>query len=181
MISWLRRHRQKLQEVGTGIAIYESFVFFYDFVFYPFSIAYWGLVKGGAIAVFFSLVLNIIIFAAYEYMAIDWLGAHALRELADKENKSSTERLITWLHKEKTSLWEKILSPVVFIGLTLPIDPVIVAIHHRKQHFKGITAHDWMLLVGATAAANAWWLVKVDVVLELALYTWRHLLEPLFG
>jgi hypothetical protein len=166
MIQWAKRHHKKIREIGTGLFLYESFNFVYDFLFYPFAIAYWGLALGGAIVVIGSLVQNSIMFWLYDYMSVDWLGAHALRQLDDKENKSSVEKLITWIGKKKVTFWEKLFSPVVFVGLTLPIDPLIVAIHYRKEHFKGVAWRDWGILFGAVFAANAWWLVKIGIIVE---------------
>jgi hypothetical protein len=101
MLSWVQHHHKKIQEIGTGLVIYESINFVYDFMFYPFAISYWGFALGGSIAVFFTFVINTTVFVLYEYMAIDWLGAHALRQLEEKENKSALERLVTWIGKKK--------------------------------------------------------------------------------
>ena len=165
-------HHKKIREIGTGLFLYESANFVFDFIFYPLIIAYEGIVSGGAIAVIASLIMNSIVFLLYEYLKIDWLGAHALRELDNEENKSSIAKLMTWMGSHKKTLWEKIASPIVFVALTLPIDPLIVAVHHRHVHFKGITIRDWMLLWGATLAANAWWLLKVGVIIEGAKWLW---------
>jgi len=172
-MQWLRRHYAKLRAIGTGLFLWESLNYAYDFVFYPFALAYWGLVRGGALVVGISFVVNAFVFWLYEYMRVDWLGAHALRELEDKENKTNIEKLATWLGKKKTSLWEKLASPVVFVALLLPIDPVIVAIHYRRQHFSGLGWRDWGIFAAATAVANAWWLLKVGIVVEAILYIWR--------
>jgi hypothetical protein len=175
MLSWVQHHHKKIQEIGTGLVIYESINFVYDFMFYPFAISYWGFALGGSIAVFFTFVINTTVFVLYEYMAIDWLGAHALRQLEEKENKSALERLVTWIGKKKVKWWEKLANPIVFIALTLPIDPVIVAIHYRRQHFGGISARDWSIFFLATAAASAWWLLKVDLIIMAVRYLWAIL------
>src|SRR6185437_10806775 len=115
MIHWVRRHHRKIREIGTGLFLYESFNFVYDFIFYPFAIAYWGIVQGGAIAAFLTFPINAAVFFSYELLRVDWLGAHALRELEDKENKSNIEKLATWIGKKKVGFWEKLISPLVFI------------------------------------------------------------------
>lgn len=176
MISFLRKHHRKIQEIGTGLFLWEGFNFVYDFIFYPFALAYWGLINGGIIAVGIVTIINAFVFWLYEYMRVDWLGAHALRELDDKEEKSDTEKLITWIGKKKDSVWEKILSPIMFIGLLIPIDPVIVAVHYRRQHFKGLVWRDWGLFFAANAVANAWWLIKVGVIVGGFKYLWNSLM-----
>jgi hypothetical protein len=170
---FLSHHHKKIREIGLGLFLYETWNYIFDFIFYPIAIAYWGIVNGGAIAVSLSFITNSIVFVIYEYLQIDWLGAHALRKLDQEENKSNIAKLMTWMGSHKKTWWEKLLSPVVFIALTLPIDPLIVAVHHRRQHFKGITMHDWLLLWGATLAANAWWLLKVGVIIEAAKFVWN--------
>jgi hypothetical protein len=107
-------------------------------------------------------------------MRVDWLGAHALRELDDKENKTHIEKLATWIGRKKITLWEKLLSPIVFVVLLLPIDPVIVAIHYRKNHFGGLTWRDWNILFWANLIANAWWLLKISLVIEAIKWLWVY-------
>lgn len=176
IVAFFKRHHRRIAEIGAGLFLFEVFNFCYDFLFYPFAVAYWGIVNGGAIATALTFPINAFIFWLYEYMRVDWLGAHALRQLEDKENKSRTEKLMVWLGKSKTSWWEKLLSPVVFVGLLVPIDPVIVAIHYQKQHFQGIGWKDWGLLLVATVVANGWWLLKVGVVVEGARFVWEQLI-----
>lgn len=166
MIHFIRRHHKKIRDIGTGLFLYESYNFLYDFIFYPFALAYWGLLVGGSIVVFGSVIQNVVMFWLYDYMAIDWLGAHALRQLEDKENKSSIEKMMTWLGRKKVSLWERLMSPVVFVSLTLPIDPLIVAVHFRKEHFRGVGLRDWGILLAAVISANLWWLLKIGTIVE---------------
>ena len=175
MIGWVRKHHRKIGEISAGLFLWEGFNFLYDFIFYPFALAYWGIALGGTIVVALSFIINAFVFWLYEYMRIDWLGAHALRELEDEANKSNLQKLATWLAKKKTTWWEKLMSPIVFIGLLLPLDPVIIAIHYQRQHFSGLGWRDWGIFLVATAVANAWWLLKVGIVVEVALYIWRLL------
>lgn len=175
MTAWLAKHHHKIREIGTGLFLWEGFNFVYDFIFYPFALAYWGLLVGGTVVVVLSFAVNAFVFWLYEYMRVDWLAAHALRELEDKENKSNIEKLASWIGKEKLTLWEKLASPVVFVTLLFPLDPVIVAVHYRKAHFKGLGWRDWGIFAAATAVANAWWLLKVGLVVEAALYAWQYL------
>ena len=172
MIAFFRKHHKKIQEIGTGLFVWEGFNFLYDFIFYPFALAYWGLVIGGVIVFMLSMFINAFVFWLYEYMRVDWLGANALRQLEEKENKSNFERLVTWMGKKKETIWEKLASPVVLAALVLPIDPVIVAVHFQRQHFEGLSWRDWGLFLYASAVANVWWLIKIGLVVEAAKYIW---------
>lgn len=175
MSSLLATHHTKIRDISIGLTVYETFNAVFDLMFYPVALAALGIARGALIATGISLVVNIIIFWLYDRLRVDWLGAHALRQLEHEENKSNIEHLLTWLGKKKVTWYEKVASPIVFIGLTLPIDPVIVAIHYRRQHFKGVTVRDWMLLLGATLAANIWWTLKLGVVISAIEIVW-HLL-----
>lgn len=174
MITFFKKHRKRIQEIGLGLFAWETVNFIFDWIFYPFAILVWGIELGGIIGTVIAIAVNAFVFWLYDYMRVDWLGAHALRQLEDKENKSNLEKLATWLGKKKIAWWEKIASPLVFITLTLPIDPVIVAIHYRRKHFSGVGVRDWMLLVSATLAANLWWILKIGVVIEGARWLLQH-------
>ncbi len=173
MIDFLKSHHKKIQEIGLGIFIFESFSNFFDFAIYPLALLYWGPTLGGAIMIGVTLLINVFIFWLYEYMRVDWLGAHALRQLEQEENKSRITKLMTWVGKKKEHWWEKVLSPIVFTALLLPIDPVIVAIHYRREHFKGLFLRDWGILILATIVANLWWILKIELVIQAVLYLWH--------
>lgn len=166
MKHFIKKHRARIQEIGLGLFLYESFNFLYDWIFYPFALVTWGVVHGGIILVAGSLIQCAFLFWLYEKMRIDWLGAHALRELEAKEDKTRLEHALVWVGKEKKTLWEKMLSPLIFIALTLPIDPLIVAVHYRKRHFGGMTTRDWLVLLAAVFVANAWWLIKIEILVQ---------------
>ena len=166
MHAFLKKHHARIQEIGIGLFIYECFNFVYDWLFYPFALVYWGVVHGGIVLVLGSLIQCSLFFWLYDRMKIDWLGAHALRQLEMKEKKNRLEHLAVWVGKEKKTWWEKLLNPIVFIALTLPIDPLIVAIHYRKRHFGGISARDWWVLLASVLVANAWWLIKIEILIE---------------
>jgi len=175
MRKFLSTHRQHVQEIGIGLFLYESLNFVYDWLFYPFALVYWGFGTGALVLVSASVVQCALMFWLYDHMRVDWLGAHALRELESKENKSRFEHMAVWIGKEKKSIWERLISPIVFITLTLPIDPLIVALHYRKRHFTGIHAKDWGILISAVVAANAWWLFKIGLLIEFLRLWWRFL------
>ncbi len=152
-------HRKKIAQFSLGLVIFESFIHLYDYLFFPFSIGYWGYLWGGVIASSIALLINAVVYLAYEHMKIDWLQARAIRQLADKESKNAFEKFITWHHKEKVTLTEKIVGIVYFVSLTLVLDPVMIALYHRKSFFKGMAGEDWMLLINSTVVACIVWLL----------------------
>lgn len=171
---WWVEHGVKLGTIGIGVSAYEALNFIYDGIFYPFAVVYWGIWKGGAIALAGSLIICAVLFWLYDKMRIDWLGAHALRELDERHNKNTFDHVATWIGKKNKTLYEKVASVILFIVLTLPIDPLIVAVHYRQKHFGGIKAKDWGILFMAVLLANLWWLLQIGVVLEVIKWIVSH-------
>ncbi len=95
-------------------------------------------------------------------MKVDWLKAHALRELNNKENKTKLETLLTWHLVPRATIRERIIGEIRFALLLIPIDPVIVAMYYRENHFEGVSVRDWLMLVKATLVACIVWLLIVE-------------------
>jgi hypothetical protein len=174
---WFMRHKRRIQEVGLGLILFEAFNRAYNYGFYSWAQHHFGFVMGSEMATGLSVVVNALVYWAYDHMKIDWLGAEVLRQLEDKENKTRLERLAVWIGKADKTVWEKLLTTVVFVGLLYEVDPVIVAVHFQRQHFKGLTFRDWAILTIATLVANAWWAPQVGVVVATAQYLWHHLVH----
>jgi len=158
-LSWLARHKKRVAEVGIGFIVLETVNQLYDFFFFPFALAYWGPVKGALIVTGGAFLMNAFVYFLYDYMKVDWMLAYAARELSEKENKNSYEKFFTWIHAKKRTWREKILVPFIFVGLNYVVDPVIVAVHYRRSHFKGISFRDWGMLFLSTGSACALWLL----------------------
>ncbi len=171
---WVVRHKERIKTIGIGLVAYESFNLIYDYPFYLFAISYWGIVTGGIIAVAGSLITNIALFWAYDRFKIDWLGAYALRELEAKENKNRFERLAVWIGKANKTWWEVILTSVAFVLLLVRVDPLIVAVHFQQQHFNGLKAKDWGILLTAVIVGNGWWLIQTGLFVEVMRFLWRQ-------
>ncbi|MEJ0053961.1 MAG: hypothetical protein WDN10_04545 [bacterium] len=170
---WLVRHRVRIKTIGTGLFLYESYNVLYDYGFYAFAILQWGLVIGSIIATLGSLIQNGLMFWLYDRQGIDWLGAHILRELEAKENKNRFERLAVWLGKAEKTRAEVVLAAVAFVGLLWRVDPLIVAVHFRREHFRGLTAKDWGILLAAVAVGNAWSILEMGIIVETFRFGWE--------
>lgn len=137
-------------------------------MFYASALAYWGLEKGGAIAVAGSVIQCSVMFWLYDRMKIDWLLAHAARQLEDKENLTRFEKLAVWMGKDRKTLRDRLIGVSLFFGLTTFVDPLIVAIHFQRKHFNGLKLGDWGLLFASVATANLWWLIILGSLVTAA-------------
>src|SRR5258706_3694112 len=80
--SWVRRNRARLAEVGMGHAVYATFSWFFDNVLYIYVVYRLGLLVGGALMTFLSLVVCAATLLVYEQMRVDWVGAGSLARLS---------------------------------------------------------------------------------------------------
>lgn len=167
--SWAVRHKANLFQFGGAFAAFESFNWLFDKAFFPVALLMWGPVWGAVIPTAFALAINTVVFWLYEHLKIDWLQAHAVRQLADKENKTTFERIVTFHRRPRTTLWERIKGEAQFVALLTYVDPVIVAIYYRQEYFTGLRRSDWLLLVKATIIACVNWLIT----LELLYFVWK--------
>lgn len=171
---WVIRHKRRIQTIGTGLFLYETFNLVYNYGFYLFALSYWGIVEGGILAAGLSFIVNAGVFWAYDHMKVDWLGAYALRELDSRENKNLFERLATWIGKADKTSREKVLAGMTFILMLIRVDPVVVAIHFQHEHFKGLKVYDWFILLTATTVGNVWWLIQTGLFVEAVRYVVIH-------
>lgn len=160
---WLARNRRPVKR-GAAATSYLVFNSVFDFFFYPAVMTAYGLVLGGSIAVSISLVQCSVMFWLYDKMKIDWLGAEMLRKLESTETQGKLTKIATWIGKEKKTIPEKLSAVIAFIVLAGPIDPLVVAVHFKRNHFNGLSFKDWGLLLAAVGASNAWWLVQMAPV-----------------
>lgn len=171
---WLIRHKADLLQFGWPFALFETFNWIFDKGFIPYALWAWGPVMGALIPTVLALAINAFVFWLYDFMKVDWLKAHALRELADKENQTNLEKLMTWHLKPRTTLSERIKGELRFAVLLSYIDPVIVAIYYREHHFNGVSAKDWLLLAKATLVAVVVWLAILGPIVFGVKYLWHN-------
>lgn len=176
--NWLVRHSRDLLQFGAGFAAFETFNWMYNYLFMPFTLLKWGPVWGALISTALALAINALVYWLYDHMKIDWLKAHAMRQLADKENKTTFEKLVTFHRQPRTTWWARLKGEAQFILLLTYVDPVIVALYYREEYFQGVSWRDWWLLIRATLVACVAWLLILEgfyFLYQLVLWTW-HLL-----
>jgi len=171
--NWLSRHKADLLQFGWPFALFEGFNWVFDKGFFPFALWYFGPFWGAIIPSATAIGINAFVFWLYDYMQVDWLKAHALRELADKENKTNLEKLLTWHMTPRTTLRERIIGEIRFALLLIPVDPTIVAIYYRANHFKGVSRRDWLVLIKATVVACVIWLAIVEPIVFVVKIAWH--------
>ena len=171
--NWLVRHKVDLFQFGWPFALYEGFNWVFDKGFFPVALLAWGPLWGAVIPGLTAFCINAGVFWLYDHMKVDWLKAHALRELADKDNKTKLEKLLTWHFTPRTTLREKVMGEIRFAVLLSYVDPVIVAIYYRDNHFNGVSIKDWLLLMKATFVAVVVWIAILEPLMLGGKFLWN--------
>ncbi len=163
--SWFSRHRARLAQVGTGHALYATFNWFFDNVLYVYVIYRLGLVAGGLIMTFLSLVVCTAILLAYERMRIDWVGVGSVARLAEIPNPSWWQRIIIGAMRRGAA--------VIFLALCVFQDPFITTSYFRQGRFDGLKARDWQIFVGSVFVSNFYWTLRSGVVAAVIVGVWQ--------
>lgn len=171
--SWLVRHWRDLLQFGWPFALFETFNWIYDKLIFSYTILEWGPFWGSVIPTLGAFAVNAFVFWLYDRMKVDWLKAHAMRQLADEENLTNFQKIVTWHHKPRTTLREKVIGELRFVMLLVLVDPVIVSVYYRDNHFNGVKAKDWLLLAKATLIACLVWAPQMAFVAYAARYIWH--------
>ena len=68
----------------TGIGSYYIFTWVYDYLIISALLLYFGVLKGGIIAMIVSMFLDFFTLKFYDWLKKDWLALEAIKELNDK-------------------------------------------------------------------------------------------------
>lgn len=171
---WAVRRMANLLQNGWPFLLFESFNWVFNYPFMYLCLWHWGPAWGAIIPSVLAIAINAFIFWLYEYMKVDWLKAHAVRQLADKANKTRLEKILTWHLKPRKTMLEKACASLQFGLLLSQLDPVIVAVHYRESHFNGLTTKDWWLLIKATLSGLLIWLLVLEPTVLGIQSLWSH-------
>lgn len=164
-LSWLRRHRRRLAEIGAGHAIYATFNWLFDNVLYVYVIYRLGLVTGGAVMTFLSLIQCGATLVIYERMRIDWVGAGTLAELQHLPNPAWWQRIILWAQERG--------SAVIFLALCIFQDAFITTAYFRQGRFDGLRGKVWHIFLASVLVSNVYWTLRSGVVVAVLAAVWK--------
>lgn len=142
----------------TGIVTTKVFAYGFDYVVYPFSIKYFGLVLGFFIMLVVSFLINIVLIIVYDKTKTDIFGFEHIKKMkADVaiHRKTFLARLV------------RMGTVITFIALSF-YDPFLATLWFRKSTtFDGLTKRDWIVLALSTLIANLLWAPIIFGALKL--------------
>jgi len=169
---WLKKSQNKIMAVGWRLVLFEIFNFLFNYPLYGWAMVFFGLIQGWLFMTASSLILCAGFFWRYDKGGVDWLFANAAREW-EEETRSSSGRfrkIIVSISKSRDSGLVGILT---FILASINLDPVIVAVHYRKNHFSGISKRDWGILLASVAIGNLWWGARMGILVEILKWLYK--------
>jgi hypothetical protein len=171
---WLKNSWEKILAVGWRLIVYEIFNLFFNYPLYGWVMYSLGLGRGWLMMTGFSLIQCAALFWYYDKAKVDWLFADTARswENGTTENSSWFRKIAVRISKSRDT---GIAGISTFILASINLDPVMVAVHYRKNHFCGINFHDWSILIASVAIGNLWWGFRIGLFVEVLKWLFRHL------
>ena len=165
----MRTWPQRLQQLsGWSVSIYlfNSLNRFYDYVLYTAALAKFGVLKGGAIMMAISFVLDFATLRVYDRLKLDLFGIEALKSLRERTPTNWTERMTIWALRQSEF--------VVFMVLTLLTNQFVVVawMRHGARQYNGMTQRDWVIFLSSFFIGHLYWIG----ILSLAIGFIRRLL-----
>jgi hypothetical protein len=161
---WLRRHRQRLAQIGMGHLLYATFNWFFDNILYVFVVYQLGLLVGGVIMTTLSLVQCAATLLVYERMGIDWVGVGSLARLSLAPKPSWWQRIVRWAMGRGNT--------AIFIVLCICQDPFITTAYFRRGRFDGLKGCDWRIFFGSVFVSNFYWTLRSGVAAVILVKAW---------
>jgi hypothetical protein len=172
MISWLKKRQEQILAIGWRLVAYEIFNYIFNYPIYAWAMAYMGLVQGWLAMTTASFASCAYLFWRYDRDGVDWLFANEAKEWVEGTSQASGwfRKMLVRVSRSKTG-WTGVTT---FILASINIDPLIVAVHYRKKHFKGTNVHDWSLLAFSVVIANLWWGARIGLLVEILRWLSQH-------
>lgn len=146
---------------GAGVYLYNTFNRFYDLVLYTAVIARWGAIKGGAVMMALSFVVDLVSLRLYDRFKRDVFGIEELKRLRDSPATTWSGKALRWALRQNDF--------VAFIVLTLMTNQFVVTawLRHGAGEFNGMQRRDWVIFLSSVALGNLYWIAVVSGAIHL--------------
>lgn len=157
----LCRRFKRFSQRGLGLYLYNSFNRFYDVVLYTAVIAKWGALKGGAVMMALSFVLDLVTLRLYDRFKRDVFGIEELKRVRESEATTWTGKTLRWALRQNDF--------VVFVVLTLMTNQFVVTawLRHGAGEFNGMQRRDWMIFLSSVVLGNLYWIAVISGAIQL--------------
>jgi hypothetical protein len=179
---WLKKVAAKVaarkEQFGILVAGYLgnwAVVYSFDFVLYPWVIYKLGILQGGVVMFFASLLICLLTLEFYRWAKKDWLGIEALKGLRDNGKEGESKATKIFIKILRKGDW------AAFLILSLRYDPFITTIYMQKgsHQYEELSKRDWKIFLGSMVIGNLYWIGVMGSGVELVKYLatiWKEVL-----
>lgn len=171
----LSSYKDRAAELAIGYSTKGLISGSFDWFLYP-AVIYWlGVLKGGVIMAFLSMLACLAMMKFYDWSKRDWLGIEAIKGLREYKGHKGLGKLTAWaLQKGDT---------VSFLFLSINFDPFITTTYmrHGKNNYSGMSRRDWSIFLSSVIISNAYWTLAVYMGISLVEWAWRLITQSVIG
>jgi len=157
----------RISELTCGISIKTLISYSFDYLLYPLVIYKLGIITGGAIMMFLSLLACVMLVKFYDWSKRDWLGIETIKGMKDYQGESRLGKFSAWILRCS--------DPVIFLFLSIKEDPFITMIYlrHGSHQYNGMSARDWRVFICSVAVSNIYWTLAAYMGVSVVEWVWR--------
>jgi hypothetical protein len=157
----------RIAKLTCGISAKSLISYSFDYLLYPFVIYRLGILTGGTIMMFLSLLACIILIKFYDWSKQDWLGIETIKGMKEYQGESRLGKLSAWILQ--------LSEPLVFLSLTIKEDPFITMIYlrHGSHQYNGMSARDWRIFLASVAISNIYWTLAAYMGISVVEWVWK--------
>jgi hypothetical protein len=158
---------KRFAELSVGLITNKAIDSIFNYLLYPFVIYKFGILKGGVVMTFLSLLACIGIMKFYDWSKRDWLGIEAIKSLKGYEGSRKAGKLTAWVLQRS--------DPVALMLLSIYFDPFITTAYMRRGKFSGMSRRDWKIFMFSLLLGNAYWTLACYMGITLVEWVWKSL------
>ncbi len=161
----LNKHKMFLSKIKlwvTGIGLYYTLTWLYDYVMVSFLLIYFGFLRGSIIVFISSILVDLVTIRLYDYWKKDWLALETIKDLENKNNFIG--KIFKWVHGKG--------SVLTIVILSLTSNAFVVTAYMRKgsYEYNGMGKRDWIVFLTSSVLINLYWIFVVGGGIELFRY-----------
>lgn len=164
-------HWQHLRTMAIGHSGNVLISIGFDYFIYGFTIAALGPVRGGALMIIASFLLDLALIRAYDWSKTDWLGIEMLKNIRENPVETRVERVLQWFLRKGDG--------VALVALSFKLSPfnVMLYLRHGAYLYNGMVRRDWLNLIAATLIGNLYWILVMWAATSGLLHLWEQWLH----
>lgn len=160
------KNHSRISILGVGYTVEAVLYYSFDYILYPFVIWQFGILKGGVVMTFLSLLVCYSQLRFYDWSKQDWLGIEAVKTVREYNGESAFRRSLAKLLQSSRFL--------MFVFLSIKFDPFITTLYLREgiNQFNGLSRRDWGTFLGSVLIGNVYWTLAAYFGVTVIEYIW---------